>query len=55
MYKSFIRPHLDYCDIIYHEPSRENALGQLLTNTMVEVERLQYKAALMVTGAWKDM
>ena len=21
IYKSFIRPHLDYCDIIYHKPS----------------------------------
>ena len=21
MYKSFVRSHLDYCDIIYHEPS----------------------------------
>ena len=20
IYKSFIRPHLDYCDIIYHKP-----------------------------------
>ena len=20
MYKTFVRPHLDYCDVIYHEP-----------------------------------
>ena len=53
MYKSFIRPHLDYCDIIYHEPPKENVLGESLTKLMEEVEKIQYKAALIVTGAWK--
>ena len=24
MYKALVRPHLDYCDIIYHIPSRQN-------------------------------
>ena len=24
MYKALVRPHLDYCDIIYHTPSRQN-------------------------------
>ena len=24
IFKSFIRPHLDYCDTIYHEPSKVN-------------------------------
>ena len=24
MYKAFVRPHLDYCDIIYHEPPKVN-------------------------------
>ena len=53
IYKSFVRPHLDYCDIIYHEPSKVNAFGQSLTSIMEEVERIQYRAGLVVTGAWK--
>ena len=24
IYKSFIRPHLDYCDIIYHKPTYDD-------------------------------
>ena len=24
VYKSFIRPHLDYCDIIYHKPCNDH-------------------------------
>ena len=53
VYKSFVRPHLDYCDVIYHEPSKVGVLGQSLTVTMEEIEKLQYDAALIVTGAWK--
>ena len=53
MYKSFVRPHLDYCDIIYHEPSKENINGQSLSKPMEEIEKVQYKAALLVSGAWK--
>ena len=55
MYKSFIRPHLDYCDIIYHEPhkSDETTCALTLTSQMEDVERIQYKAALAVSGAWK--
>ena len=53
IYKSFIRPHLDYCDTIYHEPSKINALGQSLSTIMEDIERVQYQAALVVTGAWK--
>ena len=53
MYKAFVRPHLDYCDIIYHEPAKINPTGQSLTTSMEDVERIQYRAALMVTGAWK--
>ena len=55
MYKALVRSHLDYCDIIYHEPSKENQppLGVTLTSPMEEIERIQYQAALAVTGAWK--
>ena len=53
MYKSFVRPHLDFCDIIYHEPPKDSAMGQVLTKQMEDVERLQYKAALIATGTWQ--
>ena len=53
MYKTFVRPHLDYCDIIYHEPPKVERHETSLTAPMEEVERVQYKGALAVTGAWK--
>ena len=54
MYKTFVRPHLDYCDIIYHEPPKIDRGPEVsLTAPMEEIERVQYKAALAVTGAWK--
>ena len=55
MYKLLVRSHLDYCDIIYHTPSLQNqpSLGQILTSQMEKVERIQYQAALAVTGAWQ--
>ena len=54
MYKTFARSNLDYCDIIYHEPPKiENGHDVTLTAPMEEVERVQYKGALAVTGAWQ--
>ena len=55
MYKAHVRSHLDYCDIIFHEPSQQNqpSLGVTLNSLMEKVERIQYQAALAVTGAWK--
>ena len=43
-YKMYFRPHLDYGDAIYH--NRRADLMDL-------VERVQYKAALIVTGCWQ--
>ena len=55
MYKTLVRPHLDYCDIIYHEPAVINPalLGLSLTKQMKIVERIQYLANLAVTGTWQ--
>ena len=55
MYKALVRSHLDYCDIIYHQPAKVNQppLGVTLTSQMEEIERIQYQAALAITGAWK--
>ena len=54
MYKAFVRSHLDYCDIIYHIPSHINqsSLGVTLHSMMEKVERIQYQAALSISGAW---
>ena len=43
-YKMYIRPHLDYGDVIYHNQRRD---------LMDLVERVQYKAALVVSGCWQ--
>ena len=55
MYKTFVRTHLDYCDVIYHEPPKiDNNNHEIsLTAPMEELERIQYKGALAVTGAWQ--
>ena len=53
MYKALVRPHLDFCDIIYHIPPSINPPPQLSTfNSLMEkLEIVQYQAALAVTGA----
>ena len=54
MYKSLVRPHLDYCDIIYHIPQTIHPHGGItLCSQMERVEQIQYQAALAVTGAWQ--
>ena len=53
MYKTFSRTHLDYCDVIYHQAAKITRDGLALTNLMNELERVQYRGALAVTGTWK--
>ena len=57
MYKTLVRPHLDYCDIIYHIPQIVRPLaeggGITLHSLMEKAEQVQYQAALAVTGAWQ--
>ena len=43
IYKSFIRPHLDYGNILYDKPNNENFQNK--------IERIQYRACLAITGA----
>ena len=45
IYKSFVRPHLDYCDLIYDQPNIKSFIQQ--------IESVQYNAYLAVTGAIK--
>ena len=54
MYKSLVCPHLDYCDIIYHIPQVVHPHGGITLHSQMEnVEKIQYQAALAVTGAWQ--
>ena len=62
IYKSFIRPHLDYCDIIYHKPLHdifsseyysEKASSDPLHNNEQftnKIEAVQYNSALAIAG-----
>ena len=43
IYKMFVRPHLDYADIIYDRPNNELFKSKL--------ESIQYNAALAISGA----
>ena len=45
IYKSFIRPHLDYGDIVFDQPTNESFCKKL--------ESLPYNAALTITGPIK--
>ena len=55
IYKMHVRPHLDYCDILFHTPVITNDFDSSLTLNyqMNALERTQYQAALAVPGAWK--
>ena len=48
IYKLYVRPHLDYGDIIYHKYDPEFKLD--FTKWL---ESTQYSAALAVSGAWR--
>ena len=43
IYKSFVRPHLDYDDVIYDQPNNSRLSDK--------IETVQYNAALAITGA----
>ena len=61
MYKSLVRPHFDYCDVIFHIPPDDNGIfdninvpvNESLNSLMAKIESIQYKAALAITGTWK--
>ena len=44
IYKSFVRPHLDYGDIIYDNPENE---------TLNKLENVKYQACLAITGTFQ--
>ena len=52
IYKMMIRSHLDYCDVIYHVP-HAYAFPFTLNSLMEKLERVQYNAAMAITGSWR--
>ena len=47
IYKPFIRPHLDYGDIIYHQLNNGNYCQK--------IESIQYQAALAITNLYNEL
>ena len=45
-YKMYVRPNLDYGDVIFHNQRMD---------LMDLIERVQYKAALIVSGCWQGI
>ena len=50
----YIRPHLDYCDIIYHIPATANqSISAITLHPLMEsIKLVQYQAGLIITGSW---
>ena len=57
IYKLYVRPHLDYGDMVYDISglNKPTIFNQENKNTLTKkVETIQYEAARVVTGAWKS-
>ena len=62
IYKSFKRPHLDYCDVIYHKPTYDDFFSKYYCERAksdpvnanheftYKIESIQYNAALAITA-----
>ena len=55
LYKLYVRPHLDYGDVIYHIPAKicDVSHNNTLPKLMDKLESVQYSAALAITGTWR--
>ena len=56
IYKLYVRPNLDYGDILYHsaELGKRTIFTTDVSNSLSKrIEMVQYEAARIVTGAWK--
>ena len=55
IFKTITRPHLEYGDIIFHQPpwTKEFSFDTRFIPLMQKLESLQYNAALAITGAWR--
>ena len=57
IFKMHVRPHLDYCDTIYHIPAKIKEMSDFdscrtVNYMMKTLESTHYQAALAVSGAW---
>ena len=53
-----VRPHFDYCDIIFHIPHGAfdgHAVNVSLNNLRAKIESVQYQAAPAITGTWQGI
>ena len=53
MYKALVRSNLDCCYVVYRIPSKQDRFGGILNSLMGKAERIQYQAALAITGTWQ--
>ena len=56
IYKLYVRPHLDYVDTVFDtaELEKNSIFPSSPSNSISkEAEKIQYKAARIVSGAWK--
>ena len=48
VYKSHVRSHLEYCDIIFHQPPADGELSTKLSVNMEKLESVQIQAAYAI-------
>lgn len=54
VYKTHVRSHLEYCDIIFHQPPADGTFSTSnLSSSIAKLESVQIQAAYVVSGAWK--
>ena len=55
IYKLYVRPNLDYADIILHKAEENVPVFYKINGNsyMKQIEQIQYEAARIITGAWK--
>ena len=57
VFKVFIRPRIEYVDVIFNSINwfndQHDPLNVTSSNLMDKLESVQYKAALAITGTWK--
>ena len=50
LFQLYVRPYLDYGDVIYHIPQRDACSENYL---MEKLEPVQYSDAVAVSGTWR--
>ena len=55
IYKLYVRPNLDYADVIYHKAAQKVSIfnNEITDLLMSSVESIQIEAGRIVSGAWK--